>query len=249
MNTVRLTPLTCGWFTVRRSFLLAGTTGDLTAPVTAYLVEHPAGLALVDTGLSSRFARPVGAPQTAFADIEEDGTVGARLRALGIDPADVRFLLNTHLHMDHAGGNDQLPNAHLVTQRSEWEFAHSDVDRFYQAAEFDTGQPVVLIDGEHDVFGDGSVRLIPTPGHTPGHQSAIVQTEAGEVVVCGDACNLAQAVDDLHLPDHAADMDDYRESLEKFRALRAAGATLCYSHDPEFWAGIVPGTPWPSRPS
>ena len=154
-----LTPFTCG---------------RLTVPVTAYLIEHPAGLALFDTGPGPRS--------------EEDALIDARLRAVGVDPGQVSLILNSHLHSGHAGGNALLPAASVIVQQAEWHLAVTGTDSAYHAPDFDTGQPVITVTGAHDVFGDGSVVLVPTPGHTPGHQSARVQTSGGEVLLAGDAC-------------------------------------------------------------
>jgi glyoxylase-like metal-dependent hydrolase (beta-lactamase superfamily II) len=109
--------------------------------------------------------------------------------------------------------------------------------------EFDTGQPFKRIQGEYDVFGDGTVVLFPTPGHTPGHQSARVRTATGEAILASDCCNLKRSLDELHLPDHCHDADQYLARLKSLSAMRARGARIFYSHDPDFWAGVPQGVP------
>jgi glyoxylase-like metal-dependent hydrolase (beta-lactamase superfamily II) len=247
---VTLIPLTVGWLTVDKSFFLAGKPGTITAPVTGYLIEHPVkGTAVFDTGLGPRFCRPDGAALAGPADLEASGRVDARIRAAGHDPAAVTVVVNSHLHTDHAGGNAWLPNARVVVQEAEWRHATMVDDPVYHRPEFQTGQPVQAVTGEHDLFGDGSVIVYPTPGHTPGHQSARVRTTAGDAVLAGDACNLRAALDQLDLPDHADDFDAYRASLEDFRQRRDAGAEIFASHDPVFWAGLEQGVPWRGRAS
>lgn len=237
MTVDALVPLTCGWLTLPAAFFLAGEPGDLTVPVPAYLIDHPDGRVLFDAGLGERFRRPTGTPVHGWVDLESDAYVDARLRALEVDPGDIRYVVNSHLHSDHAGGNASMPNATVVVQREEWAFAHTSDDFAYQVDEFDTGQEMMLIDGHFDLFGDGSLQLIPTPGHTPGHQSALVRTLTGDVVLTGDACNLRKSMDEMRLPDHAHDEELYRQSLRTLRTLRALrdqGATVFYGHDPEF---------------
>jgi glyoxylase-like metal-dependent hydrolase (beta-lactamase superfamily II) len=241
-----LVPLTCGWLTLPTAFFLAGEPDQLTVPVPAYLVDHPDGRVLFDAGLGARFRRPTGTPVDGWVDLESHACVDARLRALAVDPGEIRYLVNSHLHSDHAGGNAFIPDATVVVQRAEWEFAHVSDDFAYHRPEFDTGQDVMLIDGHLDLFGDGSVQLIPTPGHTPGHQSALVRTPTGDAVLTGDACNLRRSMDEMRLPDHAHDEELYRQSLHTLRTLRDQGANVFYGHDPAFWATLEPGAAWRS---
>jgi N-acyl homoserine lactone hydrolase len=233
-----LNPLECGRLTLPLAFFLDGEPGSVTVPVATYLIEHPDGYALFDAGLGPRFRRPTGAPANGFVDLEASSCVDVRLRSVGVDPADVRYLVNSHLHTDHAGGNALVPAATVVVQRAEWEYAHRTGGREYELSEFDTGQAVRQVEGRHDLFGDSSVVLIPTPGHTPGHQSALVQTTTGEVVLTGDACNMRRAMDELRLPDHAHDLGEYERSLLLLRDLRTRGAVVLFGHDPEFWNTI-----------
>ena len=174
---------TCGWLTLPAALLLAGEKGSLTVPVPAYLIEHPKGRAIFDSGLhvdtqtdpNRRLGRLASYHTVGFKPGEE---IATRLESLGIAPSKIDFIINSHLHFDHCGGNQQLPNATLLIQRREWEAGHNaDLIEsvFYDPHDYDHGHRVKMIDGEHDVFGDGSVVCIPTPGHTPGHQSLRVR--------------------------------------------------------------------------
>jgi N-acyl homoserine lactone hydrolase len=246
---ITLTPFTCGRLTLPLSFLLGGQPGEITVPVTAYLIEHPAGTAVFDTGPGPRYARSAGEAPSGPVDLEEDALIDARLRAINVDPLQIGYILNSHLHPAHAGGNALLPAASVIVQQAEWEHARTATDRAYHAPEFDTGQPIVAVTAEHDVFGDGSVILVPTPGHTPGHQSARVQTSSGEVVLAGDACSLRRSLADLLVPGHGHDLRRYRRSLEWFRARQDAGATIAFGHDPAFWATVPQSVPWDPIPA
>jgi len=167
--------------------------------------------------------------------------IAARLESLGVAPSKIDFIINSHLHFDHCGGNQQLPNATLLIQRREWEAGHNaDLIEsvFYDPHDYDHGHRVKMIDGEHDVFGDGSVVCIPTPGHTPGHQSLRVRIGADEVVMTGDACYLRRTLDNFHLPTAMYDREQMLESIRRLRALRDGGAMIITGHDPDLWKTI-----------
>lgn len=104
---------------------------------------------------------------------------------------------------------------------------------------YDLGHELEMIDGEHDLFGDGSVVCIPTHGHSPGHQSLRVRLPGGDVVLSADACYLRQTLERSQLPGGVIhDREQMLASLEKLRKLQRAGARIFYGHDPEFWAGV-----------
>ena len=170
------------------------------------LVEHPAGLVLVDTGLGNK-------EDAKFMDIygvENEGRTGRTrledaLGELGHMPADVAWVINTHLHFDHAGGNTyrnaggevgvSFPRARYVVQRGELEFARRLNERTaasYLPRNFDA-VPFSLVNGETELLP--GIRCLPTPGHTPGHQSVLVES-GGERL-----CFLADVVPtSAHLP-------------------------------------------------
>lgn len=237
---VKLFALTVGWLTLPTSFFLEGEIGNITVPCTAYLIQHPKGLAVFDTGLGPRFERPAGTSATTPADLEDDGNIGQRLKAMGVDPSDVAWIINSHLHTDHAGGNAHLPNARVVVQANEYHFAlgQGQEDEAYHLPEFDTGQPILRIQGEHDLFGDGSVVLFPTPGHTPGHQCARIRLGKARVVLAADCCNLKRSLDDFRLPAHVHNVDQAMDTLRLLRGMQDQGSRIFYGHDPDFWQAL-----------
>ncbi len=253
--SLNLYAFTCGWLTVPAALLLAGEKGKLTVPVPAYLIEHPKGRALFDSGLhvdtqtdpDRRLGRVAPYHTVAFRPGEE---LTARLQLLDVAPDRIDFIINSHLHFDHCGGNEQLPNATVLVQRREWEAGHDAdlIERvYYDPHDYDHGHRVQMIDGEYDVFGDGSVVCLPTHGHTPGHQSLRVRIGA-DVVMTGDACYLRRTLEDLHLPTTMYDREQMLASIRRLRALRDAGALVITGHDPDMWqtipqapARLVPG--------
>ena len=244
--TIQLFAFTCGHLTIPHGFLIEGAKGKLRVPVPAYLIVHPRGRVLFDSGPSLALQRDAAAHMGArgmrgtafhFSPGEE---VGARLAAAAYEPGAITHVVNSHLHYDHCGGNAQLEHAQVLVQRREWEHAQAlpDDDPGYRRRDFDTGQRVRLVDGELDLFGDGAVTLFPTPGHTPGHQSLRVRAERGELVLCGDACYLRESLERMLLPGVLYDRDAALASLRGFARLAAGGARVMFGHDPAFWRTI-----------
>jgi glyoxylase-like metal-dependent hydrolase (beta-lactamase superfamily II) len=246
----RLYAMTCGWLTGALGNFLAGERGRLRVPVPAYLVRHPRGTVVFDSGLhldtQTDPAARLGALAGVFTVQHRPGEeIAARLAALDVAAGDVRFVVNSHLHFDHSGGNAQLPNATLVVQRREWEAGRDPelaAANHFDPRDYDLGHDVRLVEGEHDLFGDGAVVCVPTFGHTPGHQALRVRLPSGDVLLAADACYLRRTLEELHLPPVLHDRDGMLASLARMRALRDAGTRIFYGHDPEFWA-TVPQAP------
>jgi N-acyl homoserine lactone hydrolase len=239
--------LTCGWLEGEFGHLMEGGEGRIRLPIPAYLIEHPKGTALFDTGMHPDCqhdpAGRLGARLTSlFAfDYHPGEEIGARLAALGRDPARIDLIINSHFHFDHCGGNAQIPNATLVVQRREWD-AGMDPDtaarRGFNPRDFDLGHKLRLVDGEHDVFGDGSVVCLPTHGPTPGHQSLKLRLAGGEVVLAADSCYFCRTLRERRLPRFAFDKEQMLASLDRLAALEKSGARIFVGHDPEFWATL-----------
>jgi N-acyl homoserine lactone hydrolase len=100
---------------------------------------------------------------------------------------------------------------------------------------------VKLLDGEHDLFGDGSVVCIPTHGHTPGHQSLKLRLASGEIVLAADACYFCRSLRERRLPSTARDREGMLATYDRLAAMERAGARIFFGHDPELWATIPHG--------
>lgn len=235
----------CGHLDASFDRLLPGSTGTVSLPIPVYVIEHRDGILVFDSGLHGDLehsAERIGASAKMFtAHLTSEETLGARLESAGFDPASVDFVANSHLHFDHVGGNVELSNARLLIQQAEWKAGHHpklieyDV---YNPADFDLGQDVIELDGEHDVFGDGSVVLVPTPGHTAGHQSLRVQTEAGPVLLTADACYFRRSLEAMATPSFGHDLDQQLASMRLIAEMEAAGAMLVFGHDPNQWTDL-----------
>jgi N-acyl homoserine lactone hydrolase len=245
--TVKLYAMTCGHLTGKLAYLMEGGEGDVKLPIPAYLIEHPKGRALFDTGMHpdcqhdpvARVGQRVkGLFHFDYAPGEE---ISARLEAIDCDPRRIDFVVNSHLHFDHVGGNVLIPNATVVVQKREWA-AGMDPElaamRGFNRRDFDLGHKVKLVDGEHDLFGDGSVICLPTHGHTPGHQSLRLRLASGDVVLAGDACYFCQTLRERRLPKNVHDRSEMLASLEKLAQFQAAGARIFFGHDIDFWRDV-----------
>jgi N-acyl homoserine lactone hydrolase len=231
-------------------------------PVPAFLVEHPGvGPILVDTGLHPSIAidpkQNFGRLAATFNEfrMDHDQALAVQLRARDIEPADVAVIVMTHLHWDHASAVSEFPHATFVLDRREWEAAIQSrgVTRGYRPAQFDYPFDWRAIDYEAndvdsfetfgasvDLFGDGSVRLLSTPGHTLGHQSVLLRLSRGEALLCGDAAYTRRAIDHEVMPLLAADEHRFRRSLRELKRFveRAPGLVVIPGHDPDTWPAL-----------
>ncbi len=241
--SLRLFGCVCGQFHSPGAGM--GMAGDRVAvPIPFYVIERPDGVTLFDAGLPAGMCDPeesyLKVLRTLDLDVTMDaGTTVARcLERLDIDPAKVRQVVLSHLHFDHAGGLAELPNATLVVQRREWEAGFEpEVASQYGLRKryFDLGHEVRLIDGEHDLFGDGSAVCVPSFGHTPGHQSLRVRNDQGDHILVGDACYNCQVVENRIFPEFS-DHDAMNRSLDGLLTLREADTVMVFGHDPDQWA-------------
>ncbi len=211
----------------------------LRVPVQAFLVEHPgAGAVLIDTGfhvsVASAPSESLGRVGTlAFKGIEMTAAqaVPAQLRALGIDPGAVGTIVMTHLHLDHASGVSDFPGATFVVSGREWEAASEQGQLHgYSKRQFDHAFDWRLIDFEGaevdsyatfgravDLFGDDSVRLLFTPGHTHGHLSVLLRLRERDLLACGDAIYTMRALHESHPPARMEDEHRWRRSLRELQ--------------------------------
>ena len=237
---MKLIPLEIGRLEASLS-IITGSDDSATLPIPSWLIEHPNGLVLFDTGLhpdlqhstdrigrSARFFRP---------DFPVGEELAARLAAVGVRPSDITHMIFSHLHFDHVGGTAEIPDARIVVQADEWAAGTDPVlveKGAYMPDDYVLGHDVQQIRGLHDVFGDGTVVCVPTPGHTIGHQSLRVELESGPVVLTGDCIYFDAMLDGMHVPKFGYDTDQQKESMLELRRLRDdEGCRLLYGHDVE----------------
>ena len=195
-----------------------------------YLMHHRSeGYLLWDTGISDRVAAlPDGLTVQAIGQTwHRPHTLVAMLAALGVTPADVRYVALSHVHPDHTGNVDAFPDATVIIQKAEWDYART------LPQPFSPDHKMQLIEGDKDLFGDGSVIILSTPGHTPGHQSLLVQlAKTGAVVLSGDVVHFQSNWDHRRIPWFNKDQKQSLASMEKIaRVLAEQPAQLWINHD------------------
>ena len=244
---MRVTQLDGGAFTSAAGIWRSGESLGkmLRFPIPVYLIEVGEERVLVDTGLHPAAAADAaahypGAENMRNFRLEQEVGVGEQ-----VDLGTVTKVVMTHLHFDHAGGLGLLPeDVPVYMQRREWEAARDPeavAKNFFLPRDYSgVADQVVPVDGDHDLLGDGTIELLSTPGHTPGHQSVKV----GEtLVIGGDVTHFAAGLDDHRFPLFGDDLDAQRTSAERLRALRDAGAAVRPGHDPEVLAPGPVGLP------
>jgi len=249
---LRVYALSCGSLEFDRSLFFPAEAPGIrfVAPVSSYLVVHPKGKLVFDTGIScDALADPAGRLGKRVASLfairsgaAED--VVSQLAALAIRPDDIRYVVNSHFHFDHCGCNASFPRAQFLVQRAELAIARAERDR-YNAKDWDHPLEYREVDGEHDVFGDGSVVLLPTPGHTAGHQSLWIRAGERQFVLTADACYTREHLERTVLPSNTYDAGQMTLSLTMLRGLRERqGIELLYGHDAAQWDAL-PHAPRP----
>jgi N-acyl homoserine lactone hydrolase len=244
----------------RRALGLGMTRSEwLEFPVPAFLVEHPrAGPVLIDTGFHPSVAveprknlGPVA--HILFKDVrmEAEQAATAQLRAKGVEPSRVNVVVMNHLHVDHASAISEFPDATFVVSRAEWAAATSQGQLHgYVRRQFDHAFDYRLLDFEgpdvesfasfgrsFDLFGDGSVRCVYTPGHTLGHQSVVLRLRRREALVAADAVYLRRNLDEVRLSHRTADDHLSERSLREIRryARDTPDALIIPGHDWDAW--------------
>ena len=199
--------------------------------VSCYLIKHGQGWLLWDTGVAdSVFAMPQGLKprNPRMTTYRRTKTLAAQLDQLGLRPSDIKYVAISHAHPDHVGNLAMFPQSTILVQRAEYDWP-TPFGRTLQAA----ASPVSKLDGDRDVFGDGSVMLIATPGHTPGHQSLLVKLpNAGALLLSGDAVHFKSNWDNRRVPELNFDRDKTVASMQRIAdILRSERAQLWINHD------------------
>ena len=228
-----------GRFTLPKSLLVYGKYFGETyeAALKPLLIVSEGERILVDTGIGplperhARFHKVIRGPGEG---------IEAQLKALGLEPSDIDIVVNTHLHFDHCGNNVLFKNAKFYVQADEIRYAYAP-DRFmanaYIRSFFDVGVDYVLVRGRYKLTDH--VVLIPTPGHTPGHQSVLVRLPDGRnLVYCGDAATLRECIERRNIPGVLWRSDIALKSIDKLRSIK--NAIYVYAHDNEQLQLVLP---------
>lgn len=194
-------------------------------PVFAYLVLHPTGPILIDTGvgIGNRLIDELYSPVHYSLD--------EALDRHGVRVEDIATVITSHLHFDHCGQNNRFAGCTILVQQAEVEAARAQLYTVPEWA-FPPGVDLTVIAGDHHVAPE--VEVVATPGHTPGHQSVLVNTTDGtRTIVCCQAAWSVSSFEAATLGDDGWDQQEGVASLEKLHAL--APDRVLLSHDPDEW--------------
>jgi N-acyl homoserine lactone hydrolase len=221
-------------------------------PIYAWAIEHPEGLIIIDTGETARAAEPGYLPRWhpyhrlgMRLRVSSEEEIGPQLERLALRPRDVRWLVLTHLHTDHAGGLVHFPGVEILVSRAEYHAASGVIGRLngYLPNRWPDWFEPRLIDLETDPFGPfpgslaltqaGDVRIVPTPGHSPGHMSVILDTDDGSIFFAGDTAYTEDLMFRGVVDGISQDVDAAKRTIARIRAYTAESKALFLpSHDP-----------------
>lgn len=219
-------------------------------PVPTFVIEHPRGLVLFDTGVNPKVAEDPEAywgRAASFLHVRfsRELTVDNQLRAHGYNPADVKFVVVSHLHLDHAGGLALFPNAKFFIMKGELAHAYWPEQRLRPAFILGDLVPTRGFDWQEltcdtDLFGDGSLHMLRTVGHTPGECSLFVRLKnSPPVVLTGDTVHIRRQLTTLAPMPTDYDMNEAAESIRRLKRIEDLGlARLWVTHDPDDWKNL-----------
>jgi glyoxylase-like metal-dependent hydrolase (beta-lactamase superfamily II) len=244
----KLIALSGATITMKESQLMAGGHDhDLDIPIPSFLVEHQKGLVLFDTGCAPEVAvDPEGYWGVATKFLRNirysrDLVVDRQIKQHGYKPADVKYVVVSHLHLDHSGGLKLFPGAQFLVMQGELPHAYWPDRRARSAFILNDLVPTRGFDwkelaGDTDLFGDGSLMMLKTAGHTPGECSLMVRLKQGSVILTGDTIHIRPQVDSLAAMESDYDIPQASASIKRLRDMRDRGeARLWISHAPEDW--------------
>jgi N-acyl homoserine lactone hydrolase len=195
-----------------------------------YLIRHARGNLLWDTGIADDVINmPNGFSGSPGSPVwHRTKTLAAQLKDVGVAPADIQYVAISHTHPDHVGNVELFPQSTLLIQKAEYDWSSSP-----GKSRIAPSHPVEKLEGDHDVFGDGSVMIISTPGHTPGHQALLVHLpKTGWIILSGDAVHFKDNWDNRRVPANNVDKDQTLASMQRLADLmKQYKAQLWINHD------------------
>ena len=244
-----------GTLTLDKAGLQTGATGKITVPVAFFLIKHPKGNVLFDTGNNDKIINDPTYWGPFIASLDPgrapDVAIDAQLNKIGVKPSDINYVILGHMHLDHAGNVGKFPTATIVYQRDEIVNAFWPKPGYgccYITADFaglrnDVGQnqvnrqKVIELNGDLDLFGDGSIYIHRAVSHTPGSEMVVVRLpKTGAVVLTSDACYLMENLQKDILPSVALayDPSGMLDAYSYIKHLMSAeGADVIFAHDAE----------------
>jgi N-acyl homoserine lactone hydrolase len=240
---VRLYSLDCGHATFKDMGMFSdtgeydGKPGEVADP--CFLVHHPKGWLLWDTGLGDNFAATKGGVDVMPGiHVNVPVTLIEQLHSLSLAPKDVNFIAFSHFHFDHTGNANEFPDSVWIINKVELAAALSPTPPSGEVPDTFSGYKTAktqMIDGDYDVFGDGTVRILKAPGHTPGHQALELKLpKTGTVILSGDLYHLRANREFARVPVVNVDRADTLASMDRIEKIaKATKARVVVQHDPQ----------------
>lgn len=244
----------CGILKTQTQYILKDTRVGVPfdIPVPFFVIRHGSSWVAYDSGNNAAVAvdpinywsKPVCDAYMPVMKPHEEFKI--QIKRLGLSPKDLHAVIMSHGHLDHCGAVEDLAGTKVPVYLQKKELDHvkeqvaSGKKTAYIPDDFKKIDQVnvVALDGMLDVFGDQSVIVLPTPGHTPGHQSVLVRTTAGQnLILAQDACYTLENMFANIPPGLAHDIPDAMVSIHHFKAMTVLGAQLVPPHDPDWWQG------------
>ena len=228
----RLYILNCGEGVAGDISRWSGTDAGKSMPFadSCYLIKHRQGWLLWDTGLADSVAAMSGGLRPSDPRAIHwfrPKTLAAQLDQLGVKPSEIKYVAVSHSHPDHIGNVEMFPQSMLLVQKAEYDVPAGTPPRFKPE------HPVTTLEGDRDVFGDGSVTIVSTPGHTAGHQSLLVKLpRTGALLLTGDAVHFKDNWDHRRVPSINYNKEQTSASMQRMADIMAREhAQLWINHD------------------
>jgi N-acyl homoserine lactone hydrolase len=245
----KLIALTGATISVMEGQMMMGGRPDkvIDIPIPSFLIEHPKGLVLFDTGCNPQVAvDPEGYWGSATKFLKnirftKEQVVDQQIKQHGYNPADVKYVVVSHLHLDHAGGLALFPKAQFLIMKGELPYAYWPERKARAGFILNDLLPTRRFDwkeltGDTDLFDDGSMLMLKTAGHTPGESSLQVKLKSGNVVLTGDTIHIRPQLETLSAMDSDYDQAEASASIRRLKEIQQSGqARLWISHAPEDW--------------
>lgn len=240
VKEVRLYTLDCGRADLKDMSMFSDT-GDYEGKagsivVSCYVIRHPKGTLVWDTGMGDKLAENKAGVDSGKIHLTVSVTMVEQLKALGLTPADVTYVSFSHFHFDHTGNANLFTSATWFVDKAELNWALSSPTpgavNLESFSSYKTAK-TSIIDSDYDVFGDGSVRILRTPGHTPGHRVLEIRLKkSGTVILSGDLYHLRENVEHRRVPDFNVNRADTLASMDRVeRLLKNTKGRLVVQHD------------------
>ena len=240
VKEVRLYALDCGLIRLNDMGIFSDTGEYDGKPVVlvdpCWVIRHPKGTLLWDTGLGDKMAENKSGVDFELGHMQVGVTLLDQLKTIGLTPADITYLSFSHTHGDHVGNANEFPDATWILNKVEIAWAETRPQPYVNPDTFSAYKTAKtqMIEGDYDVFGDGSVRILKTPGHTPGHQSLLVRLKkAGTVIISGDLFHLRDNYRFRRVPPFNVERADTLASIDRISTiLKSTKGRLVVHHDP-----------------